>query len=134
MNKLNKKLNLTPNKKEVGRNSVVSRRESVVKGINNQLLICESLINDGEVYRDFNGRKVISWFWLNEEGKYFLSINYGKKAIELSKGKFSVICENLEEVIDSLNIIKDSVLNGDLDKELEKRSKLIRSNFKKLII
>tara|TARA_B100000925_G_scaffold169000_1_gene127128 strand:- start:735 stop:1130 length:396 start_codon:yes stop_codon:yes gene_type:complete len=131
MNKLNKKLNLTPNKKEVGRNSVVSRRESVVKGINNQLLICESLINDGEVYRDFNGRKVISWFWLNEEGKYFLSINYGKKAIELSKGKFSVICENLEEVIDSLNIIKDSVLNGDLDKELEKRSKLIRSNFKK---
>ena len=81
MNKLNKKLNLTPNKKEVGRNSVVSRRESVVKGINNQLLICESLINDGEVYRDFNGRKVISWFWLNEEGKYFLSINYGKKGL-----------------------------------------------------
>jgi len=131
MNKLNKKLNLTPNKKEVGRNSVVSRRESVVKGINNQLLICESLINDGEVYRDFNGRKVISWFWLNEEGKYFLSINYGKKPIELSKGKFSVICESLEEVKDSLNIIKETILNGDLDKELEKRSKLIRSNFKK---
>jgi hypothetical protein len=131
MNQLNKKLNLTPNKKEVGRNVVVSRRESVVKGINNQLMICESLINDGEVYKDFNGRKVISWFWLNEEGKYFLSINYGKKAIELSKGKFSVICESLEEVIDSLNIIKDSILNGDLDKELEKRSKLIRSNFKR---
>ena len=131
MNKLIKKLNLTPNKKEVGRNSVVSRRESVVKGINNQLLICESLINDGEVYRDFNGRKVISWFWLNEEGKFFLSINYGKKAIELSKGKFSVICNSIEEVRDSLNIIKDSILNGDLDKELAKRSKLIRSNFKK---
>lgn len=131
MNQLIKKLNLTPNKKEVGRNSVVSRRESVVKGINNQLLICESLMNDGEEYRDFNGRKVISWFWMNEEGKYFLSINYGKKPLELSKGKFSVICESLEEVKDSLNIIKDSILNGDLDKELLKRSKLIRSNFKK---
>ena len=106
MNKLIKKLNLTPNKKEVGRNSVVSRRESVIKGINQQLLICDSLISDGEFYRDFNGRKVISWFWLNEEGKYFLSINYGKKAIELSKGKFSVICESIEEVKDSLNIIK----------------------------
>ena len=33
MNKLNKKLNLTPNKKEVGRNVIVSRRESVVNGI-----------------------------------------------------------------------------------------------------
>ena len=131
MNQLNKKLNLTPNKKEVGRNSVVSRRESVVKGINTQLLICDSLLIDGEDYRDFNGRKVISWFWLNEEGKYFLSINYGKKPIELSKGKFSVICESLEEVKDSLNIIKETILNGDLDKELEKRSKLIRSNFKK---
>ena len=131
MNKLIKKLNLTPNKKEVGRNSVVSRRESVIKGINQQLLICDSLISDGEFYRDFNGRKVISWFWLNEEGKYFLSINYGKKPIELSKGKFSVICESLEEVKDSLNIIKETILNGDLDKELEKRSKLIRSNFKK---
>ena len=131
MNQLNKKLNLTPNKKEVGRNVIVSRRESVVNGINSQLKICESLINDGEFYRDFNGRKVISWFWQNEDGKYFLSINYGKKAIELSKGKFSVICNSIEEVRDSLNIIKDSILNGDLDKELAKRSKLIRSNFKK---
>ena len=37
----------------------------------------------------------------------------------------------VEGVRDSLNIIKDSILNGDLDKELAKRSKLIRSNFKK---
>ena len=82
-------------------------------GLDNGFAIGESytwfLQIDGEDYRDFNGRKVISWFWLNEEGKYFLSINYGKKPIELSKGKFSVICESLEEVKDSLNIIEQCV-------------------------
>ena len=127
-----KELNLTPNKRVVGRNSVVERRESVIKGIEKQVYICEQLLNGEEVVRDKQtGRKMVCWFWLDNGGDYFLSINYGKSAIELSKGKFSVICNSIEEVRDSLNIIKDSILNGDLDKELAKRSKLIRSNFKK---
>ena len=129
--KLLKELNLTPVKKTVGRNPIVQRRESLIKGIDKQLSICESLISDNEFARDHHtGRKIPSWFWLDDSGQYYLSINYGKQPLELSKGKFSIICDSVENVQSSLNVVRESVQKGDFDKQLEKRSKVIRSNFK----
>ena len=129
--KLLKELNLTPVKKTVGRNPIVQRRESLIKGIDKQLSICESLISDNEFARDHHsGRKIPSWFWLDDSGQYYLSINYGKQPLELSKGKFSIICDSIESVQSSLSLVKESVQMGDFDKQLEKRSKVIRSNFK----
>ena len=126
-----KELNLTPNKKVVGRNPIVERRESVIKGIDKQISICDSLLQGNEVVRDHQtGRKLPQWFWLDDSGSYFLSINYGKSPIELAKGKFSIVCESVEEVKSSLETVKSSILKGDFDKVLEKRSKQIRSNFK----
>ena len=126
-----KELNLTPVKKTVGRNPIVQRRESLIKGIDKQLSICESLISDNEFARDHHtGRKKPSWFWLDDSGQYYLSINYGKQPLELSKGKFSIICDSIESVQSSLNLVRESVQMGDFDKQLEKRSKVIRSNFK----
>ena len=126
-----KELNLTPNKKVVGRNPIVERRESVIKGIDKQIMICDSLLEGNEVVRDHQtGRKLPQWFWLDDSGSYFLSINYGKSPIELAKGKFSIVCESVEEVKSSLETVKSSILKGDFDKVLEKRSKQIRSNFK----
>ena len=129
--KLLKELNLTPVKKTVGRNPIVQRRESLIKGIDKQLSICESLISDNEFARDHHtGRKIPSWFWLDDSGQYYLSINYGKQPLELSKGKFSIICDSIENVQSSLSLVRESVQMGDFDKQLEKRSKVIRSNFK----
>ena len=129
--KLLKELNLTPVKKTVGRNPIVQRRESLIRGIDKQLSICESLISDNEFARDHHsGRKIPSWFWLDDSGQYYLSINYGKQPLELSKGKFSIICDSIESVQSSLSLVKESVQMGDFDKQLEKRSKVIRSNFK----
>lgn len=129
--KLLKELNLTPVKKTVGRNPIVQRRESLIKGIDKQLSICESLILDNEFSRDHHsGRKIPSWFWLDDSGQYYLSINYGKQPLELSKGKFSIICDSIESVKSSLSIVRESVQMGDFDKQLEKRSKVIRSNFR----
>ena len=126
-----KELNLTPVKKTVGRNPIVQRRESLIKGIDKQLSICESLISDNEFARDHHtGRKIPSWFWLDDSGQYYLSINYGKQPLELSKGKFSIICDSIENVQSSLSLVRESVQMGDFDKQLEKRSKVIRSNFK----
>ena len=126
-----KELNLTPNKKVVGRNPIVERRESVIKGIDKQIMICDSLLQGNEVVRDHQtGRKLPQWFWFDDSGSYFLSINYGKSPIELAKGKFSIVCESVEEVKSSLETVKSSILKGDFDKVLEKRSKQIRSNFK----
>lgn len=127
---LMKELNLTPMKRTVGRNPITERRESVIKGIDKQIMVCEGLLEGKDVVRDqYTGRKIPQWFWLDDSGSYYLSINYGKSPIELAKGKFSIVCTGLEQVKSSLETVKSSVLKGDFDTVLDKRSKLIRSNF-----
>ena len=128
---LMKELNLTPMKRTVGRNPITERRESVVKGIDKQIMVCEGLLEGKDVVRDqYTGRKIPQWFWLDDSGSYYLSINYGKSPIELAKGKFSIVCTGLEQVKSFLETVKSSVLKGDFDTVLDKRSKAIRSNFK----
>ena len=103
-----KELNLTPVKKTVGRNPLVQRRESLIKGIDKQLTVCESLLTDNEFARDHQtGRKIPSWFWLDDSGNYYLSINYGKQPMELSKGKFSIVCDSIENVKTSLSLVRE---------------------------
>ena len=127
---LMKELNLTPMKRTVGRNPITERRESVIKGIDKQIMVCEGLLEGKNVVRDqYTGRKIPQWFWLDDSGSYYLSINYGKSPIELAKGKFSIVCTGLEQVKSSLETVKSSVLKGDFDTVLDKRSKVIRSNF-----
>ena len=127
---LMKELNLTPMKRTVGRNPITERRESVIKGIDKQIMVCEGLLEGKDVVRDqYTGRKIPQWFWLDDSGSYYLSINYGKSPIELAKGKFSIVCTALEQVKSSLETVKSSVLKGDFDTVLDKRSKVIRSNF-----
>lgn len=128
---LMKELNLTPMKRTVGRNPITERRESVIKGIDKQIMVCDGLLDGKDVVRDqYTGRKIPQWFWLDDSGSYYLSINYGKSPIELAKGKFSIVCTGLEQVKSSLETVKSSVLKGDFDTVLDKRSKVIRSNFK----
>jgi len=127
---LMKELNLTPMKRTVGRNPITERRESVIKGIDKQIMVCDGLLDGKDVVRDqYTGRKIPQWFWLDDSGSYYLSINYGKSPIELAKGKFSIVCTGLEQVKSSLETVKSSVLKGDFDTVLDKRSKVIRSNF-----
>lgn len=127
---LMKELNLTPMKRTVGRNPITERRESVIKGIDKQIMVCEGLLDGKDVVRDqYTGRKIPQWFWLDDSGSYYLSINYGKSPIELAKGKFSIVCTGLEQVKSSLETVKSSVLKGDFDTVLDKRSKVIRSKF-----
>ena len=127
---LMKELNLTPMKRTVGRNPITERRESVIKGIDKQIMVCEGLLEGKDVVRDqYTGRKIPQWFWRDDSGSYYLSINYGKSPIELAKGKFSIVCTGLEQVKSSLETVKSSVLKGDFDTVLDKRSKVIRSNF-----
>ena len=125
-----KELNLAPVKKSTGRNPIVSRRQSLIKGIDKQLSITNSMISSNDFARDHQtGRKFPCWFWMDDSGKYYLSINYGKQPLELSRGKYSVICESVEDIQRSLEVIKMSVQKGDLDSQLEKRSRIIRDGF-----
>ena len=127
---LPQQLNLVPTKKPTVRNPVTSRRQSLLRSVENQVQICERMLSgETTVVNETTGRKTPTWFWLDDSGSYFLGIKYGKTSIELAKGKFSVMRADISEVRKSLLIIKDSIQKGDFDDVLEKHSKEIRKNF-----
>tara|TARA_A100000171_G_C2024976_1_gene92925 strand:- start:101 stop:490 length:390 start_codon:yes stop_codon:yes gene_type:complete len=123
MKSLNDIFQLTPTRKPKSNNPITFRREKLIRNINKQL----KNIDDTKLGK----RTYNNWFWINEDNKFHLSIKYGKQEIELSKNKFSIICENLDEVETSLTKIKELTYSGQFDLILTEMSKEIRSNFKR---
>lgn len=71
------------------------------------------------------------WFWKVEDGSYVLSVRYGRRDIELSKGKFAVACTKSDEIVTVLQEVKRVALAGDFDEQLARISGEIRKSFKK---
>ncbi len=122
MNKLNNLFNLTSNKKPNKVNPIVMRRNKLIKGINKQLKNIDDL-KQGMIVRN-------TWWFNDENNNFYLTIRYGKSDLELDKGKFSIMCKDIDEVSDSLEKIKELVVSGSFDTTLNDVSKSIRTNFK----
>ena len=120
-------LNIVSEIKPMGGSLTVSRRQRLIKAINHQIAKIRNELTGNETF----GRKKPAWYWLNEQGMYFVSIKYGKKPIELSKGKYAVQCSSLEDVAASLEVLKEYVSKGDFDDKMEVMAKSIRTNFRR---
>lgn len=64
-------------------------------------------------------------------GGYCFNVKYGSQCIELSKGKNAVEVADITALIEALNAVKQAVLAGELDAEIEKASGALRSGFKR---
>jgi hypothetical protein len=100
----------------------VQRRQRLVRRIDQQIGYVRQMI-DGESPR-------ASWVWMDEEGKYYVPIKYGRHTIELKKGMFAILCQNLDEVEHAFCTIRAMVFKGDLDDQINKAATAIRSAFK----
>ena len=116
-------LALVPVTKPKTLNPVVQRRTRLLKSIRRQQTMVQSY-NAGE-------KTQRTWFWMNEEGKIYLQIKYGKLSLELSKGKFAIQCGSLDDVSSNLQIVETLVNKGEFDVMLTSVSKEIRSKFDK---
>lgn len=98
------------------------RRQKLVRRIDHQIGLVRSLVEG----HDPRG----SWFWMDETGKYFVPIKYGRHTLELKKGMFSAQCQNVDEVEHVLCTFRGMVLNGELDDHLVRVSGEIRKRFR----
>lgn len=129
---IDKVLNLVPVQKPAKANPIVARRQRLITRINQQISIVRAqklgtVVTNGAD----NPRKLSSWYWMDETGRYFLAINYGKQPLEIAKGKFAIQCDTLAGVEDALMAVKDVLLKGDLDVILARSAKTIRDKFTK---
>ena len=140
-------LKLVASKKNQSVAPIVIRRNKLIEKLHQQLELCEAK-RSGNTYapkrlktftdKHSGERKTIEtikrvkeWFWTAEGGKINLSIRYGSKVIELAKGKNAIEVANTDELLTTLQLIKDAVLAGELDEAITNASDKLRSGFVK---
>jgi len=120
-----KTLKLSTDKKDSSHNPVTKKREKLWNGIHKQLCLLDERINGIRI----EGKKPIQWYWLGDDGDYRCSIFYGRKPIEIQKGKFSFVAKDIDEIQQTLGMIMDEVKKGYFDNKIEIISKSMRKNF-----
>ena len=76
-------------------------------------------------------KRVREWFWINEAGKLNLAVRYGSKVLELARGKNAIELGSGDELVAVLGKLKDAVLAGELDVQIEAASGALRAGFVK---
>lgn len=74
-------------------------------------------------------KRVKAWWFVAENGKLVLSVRYGTKVLELAKGKWAVEVGTDKDLVPTLQLLKDAVLAGELDAQIEAASDKLREGF-----
>ena len=71
------------------------------------------------------------WWFTSEDGSTCITVKYGNRLLELAKGKSSVQLTSPDDLINTLEVIKQAVESGELDQQIDLVSGAGKSNFKK---
>ena len=74
-------------------------------------------------------KRIREWWFKNETGKVCLSIKYGTSVLELAKGKPSIEVASPQDLIKALETVKQAVVVGELDQQIEQASQHLRAGF-----
>lgn len=74
-------------------------------------------------------KRVKAWWFTADNGKLALSVRYGTRVLEITKGKWAVEVGTDKELVNVLAVLKDAVLAGELDAAMEAASTKLRSGF-----
>jgi hypothetical protein len=126
---------------------VVKRRNKLLQKLSEQRALAEALQQGQHYapkrlrsYRDADtGDRVVKevpvrikpWFWTGEKGETLLSVQYGSRQIELSKGKTAVEVGDDKDLLTVLDTLIAAVQSGELDLQIELASTKVRDGFKK---
>ncbi len=140
-------LKLVSAKRPTQLSPIAQRRNKVVKRIAEQINLAKALA-DGRTYAptrmrsvkdDETGetktvetaKRVKAWWWNADNGKLVLSLRYGAKVIDLAKGKSAIELASTDELVPTLTLLRDAVMNGELDTQIETVSAATKAGFKK---
>ena len=141
------KLKLVSSKKERNVSPIIARRNKLAAKIEEQLLFATAQ-RDGEIYapkrlKNVNDKatgerktveatkRIKEWYWTNSTGKIHLSIRYGNKTLELSKGKNAIELSTGDELLATLATLKEAVIAGELDESISQASEKLKAGFSK---
>ena len=141
-------LKLVTSKKHQTVSPIVHRRNKLIAKVHQQLELCEAqqagniyapkrlktFVNKqtGERMTTEVVKRVKEWFWISDNGKINLSVNYGAKTLPLNKkGANAIELANGDELIATLKSLKQLIANGELDDAITEVSTATRASFNK---
>jgi len=75
-------------------------------------------------------RTIRPWWWQDIKGNLFVAIKYGTQPIELAKGKTAIQVSSLDELGKVMATIRQAVMAGELDLQLDQAGLKTASRFK----
>ena len=141
-------LKLVNAKRQTIADPIQFRRLKLSEKIGHQILLAIALEN-GEIYtvkRQRNVRDEVSglsttvevsrkvkqwWFVNNDSKKVAVQLRYGSRVIDFAKGKNAIEVSDGDELIQALTKLRDAVLGGELDAQIEIASEAVKARFKK---
>ena len=76
-------------------------------------------------------KRLRPWWWISESGKVCVSVRYGSKVLELSKGKAAVEVATADDLVSTLEAVRRAVEAGELDAQIEAAAGALRSAFRR---
>ena len=141
-------LKLVNAKRQFTADPIQFRRQKLSEKIGHQIALAIALKN-GETYtvkRQRNVRDEASgltttvevskkvkqwWFVNNDTKKVAVQLRYGSRVIDFAKGKNAIEVSDGDELIQALTKLRDAVLGGELDAQIEIASESVKARFKK---
>jgi len=130
-------------KRPVQLSPVVQRRNKVIKRIQEQILLATAMQNGnsyaptkvktvvdaetGETKTVNVPKRIKAWFFTTETGKLCVNVRYGAKVVEIAKGKNAIELAKAEDLVATLETLKQAISNGELDIQFEAVSKPVKA-------
>jgi hypothetical protein len=141
------KLKLVTSKRERNLSPILLRRQKLATKIEEQIELARCK-KDGTVYApkrlkrvtNDSGERVLvettkrvkEWFWTTQSNKINLSVRYGSKTLTLNgKGANAIEVNTQDELIETLALLHQVVIGGELDEAINIASEKLRAGFSK---
>ncbi len=75
--------------------------------------------------------RIKPWWFTAPAGKLVLSLRYGAKVLEIQRGKNAIEVADMDDLIATLEVIRQAAHAGELDAQIEQASSSLRAGFSK---
>ena len=127
------------------KNATTIRRSKLTGKIQSQISLAKAQVS-GDVFtakrvkfvtdQESGERKAVEfsstvkpWWFTTQAGKLVLALRYGSKLLEISKGKNAIEVADMDDLIATLEVIKQAAHAGELDAQIEAASSSLRAGF-----
>lgn len=133
-------------KRQTSLDPIQFRRQKLSKMLDEQISLATAYMNNTTFQatrmkrvRDVNGntqvvevqKNVKTWWFTSSDNKVALTVRYGNRQIEFSKGKNAIEVSDAKNLLTTLEKIKQAVIEGQLDEQLTQASNIVKARFKK---